>query len=279
MSYSIMYSRMSAFFLDEEYSFFWPEKVSESSRTLLKNILYSYNRKYLRMEKCGLDQRQLPGGVYFFLLEEGAVLFKVGGYESDTCYGAALIGLFFEREYVTTAWLMIDKLVRLITVGDLDLLGEDKASEKEIDELFQGKNCRDFLINPNGEEQLYSFAIAPMDPCRNGVRYFSNFNGKAEMDRAAGHRKNNTFESVFSLKSIFRDQLLEDKYENVYLERTEKEKTGFFKLSSFGRTWGIRSSDDCDKVCFKELECIEDGKAISFSALVDEVDSIIGLCS
>ena len=103
MSYSIRYSKLSAYYQGEGYSFSWPDKLSQCGRDMLKDILCTYNHTYSRLETAGLNQIEMSDGIYFFLLDEGAVLLRVGGYQSDVCFSAALIGLFLEHDYIPTA--------------------------------------------------------------------------------------------------------------------------------------------------------------------------------
>ncbi len=277
MSYNITYSKISAYYQGEGYSFSWAEDLSCDSRDMLKDILCSYNHTYSRLDGEGLNHVEIHDGIYFFLLDEGAVLFRVGGFLSDVCLGAALIGLYFKCDYVPSAWFLIDKLVQVVLSDGFYSLEGGVVSEEDLDRLYSEYKSGYMGINPDGETEMFSFAIAPIDPCLKTVHFTPNVgNGRIYNLKTDGKSVRNV-ESILAIKSIFPQTLVDERYKNILLERNQEEKKGLFKKPDpLHKPWGIKQSGNNYGGLFSELECLEDGKSVCFSSLIAEVDGIVG---
>ncbi len=276
MSYSVRYSKINAFFEGENYSFSKPEVLTQDSMNLIKRILFSYNSEYLKNEGNGLEHGEIPNGVYFFVLDEGAVLFRVGAYRSEICYSAAMIGMFFSTEYVATAWFLIDKLVRLIMSDTFYSIEDEMLYEDELDELLVPDGLLDLNINPDGETSIYSFAISNSDPELKEVHFIKQTDEVCMVDSKTEKRKHLGIEDILGLRSISPEDTLEDIYDQVMIGRNIEVKNRLFRWKADScHHWGIKETGVSKEGGFHELECIEDGKIISFKDLTGEVDSII----
>ncbi|MCR5502315.1 MAG: hypothetical protein K6F53_04860, partial [Lachnospiraceae bacterium] len=242
MSYHVKYTKISADYREDGYSFSFPEQLSEESRHLLKRILYSYNRIYTGTSDREPSSADFPDGVWFFLLEEGAVLFGIRRYEWEDCCGAGLCGLFFEREYIPTAWLMIDKLIRLVRSDCFLSIDAEILFEDELDRIIAESAPDGPAIDPEEDTEPFSFAWAALDPHLDHARYLPNVSGGC-FERTLRRKKERNLDFVFSMNTVFPNSFTETKYKTVLLEQNPDGTSGIFGNGGSARhPWRIKIS-------------------------------------
>ncbi len=216
MSYKLKYHKISGFFRGEDYDMQASEALSEETRTMLKNILYSYNRALV-----GIDEAdRIPNGLYFLLLEEGAVLFRVGGWKSQVCVNAGMIGYFFEPAYVRTAWFLMDKLLKTLMSGAYGRLGEESVTEAELDVANAGVDFLYEPVNPDGETAIHSFAIGPLDPGLENLVYMPR--GTDSVSDAYGRLN---LDRILEMEGIYPEALVKESYYSILTEQSREGQT------------------------------------------------------
>lgn len=76
--------------------------------------------------------------MYFLLFEEGATLFCIREILSENgVAGAALMGMFIRREYLSTSWLMMNVLINFCREYDFQIDSlEGEVYENELEDLY-----------------------------------------------------------------------------------------------------------------------------------------------
>lgn len=276
MSYSVRYTPFSAIY-DEGYIYDWPDGLSKEGREYLKKILIDNNRLSLSLSELDVNE-DMSDNRYFIRLSKGAVLFRLGEHQGDACKDTAIIGIYIEEDYVTTAWLMIDKLMTFLYSEQLfeDTDGEYVVYEDLLDEIYEGYES-DHKINENGEVMLYSFAISIMDPHIPNVKHYPLPMTEELINRATNAADNKSLEAVFNSKKILQPDDSFNRYKGFCIERNTDE-AGHVSLKDilFRRTPASHSLwklTDLKRAESFELESVEDGKMVKFRNLLSEVDT------
>ena len=284
MGYSVHYSSFCSYYEQGEYTFRWPVELTENSCEYLKDILYKNNELILKV--CEFDDcaKYLVDNTYFYIFEEGAVLFRLGESTNDTCIGVNLIGMYLSTEYIMTGWFQIDKLIVFLHSMEWSVECKEKViTGEELDDIWEKVNRRNgIMINPDGETTPYSFAVSFVDPIVAGVKYFPIDLAQNMINVANKSAKLVSLDTIFNNKNIFTDSNAGEYFEFI-IERNIREKQSVSlkdllkkesKNKPFFYTWsmkklGVGSDENIQNgEISKEIKCLEDEQEVNFEKLV-----------
>ncbi|MBR6146866.1 MAG: hypothetical protein IKQ44_00760 [Lachnospiraceae bacterium] len=277
MSYSIKYSPFSAYF-DRGYIYDWPHALSDEGKELIKKILRDNNALALNLSQLEVSE-DMSDNRYFIILPEGALLFRLGEHQGEKYNDTAIIGIFIEKEYVSTAWLMINKLMSYIYSEYLYQNDEEQCVVYEdiLDEIHSSITFDDIPIDLEYDEKPYSFAISAIDPKIPNVRHYPLQITTELINRVTNLADDRSLEPVFNSKKITQVDEESNLYKGVYIERyIDSNNHGFLKERLFINWGGAHSSwvvSRAGDAMTSELECILEGKVTKFSKLKSEINA------
>lgn len=165
MSYSIRCSNFFSIEKDDGYDIIWPNDLSETNRIYLENILFDQNKKNTFLFNRESLATSVNDNCFFLILDDGGVLFHL----KNACHGdlcTNIEGLFIPKMYLSTAWIMIDKLAVYVLNGEFDELFESEVLyENDLDEFIEKTgHAYQLPFDISHYEVPFSFAIALVNP-------------------------------------------------------------------------------------------------------------------
>jgi|GEM_PF-2100912 hypothetical protein len=280
MSYSVKFSPIYGMYNGTTYEFNWPNELSERNQLLIQNIVYDYNKLAFNIEKSTDEAVDYSQNVYFLLFEEGATLFCIREILSENgVAGAALMGMFIRREYLSTSWLMMNVLINFCREYDFQIDSlEGEVYENELEDLYDNTcekmNCSFALDN----SKPYSFSIAVINPRINGVKFFplertidsrlldSDIFKLKSLDNAFGSR----YVNKRNVNGVFEDECL--------IKRNTNSGGMSFREILLGRKrefpqWVVQRRNQ-GVICEKELKIDRSKKLVRFQDLIDMINGM-----
>lgn len=276
MSYAVKYKSIFASYGEVEYNYHWPEELSEASRQCIQKILYDYNKLAFELEKADEESVEYSKNIYLFHFEEGSVLFCLQGYDGTPCSYASVAGMFIDREYLSTAWLMLDKLISFILVYDFS---KDSLNglvyENELDFITENiETNQDYSYIWTGVEEPFSFAIALLNPKLEEVKYFPFELSLDKILDGLDYFKVKNLEKVLATKSVYSVGTSYSNVSDYWIERYPEEKKkkslfDYFPQKNKGinhSLWVMKKSTGTDSE-ITELKCLDDEKMVRFKKI------------
>ena len=286
MSYSIKYSSVTALYGDVDYDYHWPSELADESRQCIKRILFDYNKLAFELEKDNSRVGDYSNNIYFFNFEEGSVLFCLRENDGIACMHASAMGMYIKREYLSTAWLMLDKLISFVRTYDFEVDSlNGLVFEHELDYIHNEiTNKLDCSYIWNYDETPYSFAVAMLNPNIDGVRYYPTEMTLDKVINGLDYFKIKSLENIFSSshlynKSIFCGGSNEYCIERYYDEHSRRGLADFFSRrnsDSQYSLWAMRKTSD-GKNQVVNLKCLDKEKMVRFCKILDVMKSMESL--
>jgi len=261
MSYKVCFENISAIYNGQDYSYKWSDLMREESIDIIKSILFDHNNIAVSLEAGSENISKINDNMYFLAFEEGAVLFKLEVEENQGLPFARLQGMFFEHIYVTTAWLLIDRLkVLLQFINEAKYCELCEITENELDELAENSGLESQSeINPLGSVDLYSFAIGAKNPNITGVEFYPSMEIEVDNDKRA-----DILSKTLGMEGNDEGPA---KFNDYYLEKNAK-KSFFSFLDKRNKSWEIIDDRLGDH---KTIGNLENNINIQFQELLEKL--------
>lgn len=274
MSYSIRYTNILATAKNGSYMFSWPDELSESSRLYIENIIYNQNKIAVNINNENLRKQALEDNIYFLIFEEGAVVFCLRAYQDANNCETVLMGMYISKKYITTAWLMLNKVITFVKNYDFaidSLAGE--VYESDLDYVITKAERKMDSSIIKIDNSPYSFAIGLFDPKITNVEFYPcKYINSIAVN--ADCFTDETLSRVVESDCEF-DEYLDEEYQKFLIERHNSQEKhsirDIFKRKESHSLWDLRKTNIYgDDV--KELDFLEDKKIIPFSRIREAIE-------
>ena len=271
MSYQIRYSKIGASFLQYNYKYDLPAGFSKTGEVVVKKLLADHNRRILEEGSSFSGKIDASGDIYFFIFSDSAAFFRVTYQNSGGVISSAMKGMYFEKAFLPTMWLFIDKFLVLLVLKEFDSVSQDHISISELDDILHGRKIENLQINPDGRVKPYSFAIAEDDPKIDNVVFYPNTPPRA--DKLVKTKMRWSLETV--LGAISTEPNDGDEYRGVIIERNPGSKSMLWARNSQEPAFCIRIGSGEESEGVTALSSIEDNKPVVFSEVENQIKSAI----
>lgn len=272
--YSIKLNYFSVYFNGENYIYEWPSELSDDSKKIIETTLYRGNRLLINYpNEKHVDF--LGGNVYFYIFEEGAVLFKLIDICCSSCITNEIEGVFISKKYVETAWFFINELVGFLHSKEFyDYQSDGIIYEDDLLKVYNRDKTSKKLLNNENADIPYSFAISIFNPGIDGVTYIP-INDKYGQELKEYEKVVDVPEKILINRNVFDGNDSSEFYQHLSIKRNKKIKYKLFrggkKIKESYSTWvGVNNKTGIEI----ELKNLDDENGENVYFVIREVLSI-----